>query len=278
MNKPQYPNLLIIGAMKCGTTSLHNYLAQHPDLYMTENKEPQFFCKERGDETTRWYKSLFSVSNKYYGESSIDYTKCHIYSGVPERIKKFSPNAKLIYIVREPIDRIISEYQHLKWKRFINDKTDLNTFLKNSGSDLIETSMYFKQISVYLEHFDKSQILFLKFEDLKESPYKVLGEISSFLEICEFPKNMTFKRFNDSKRKVKLTPLMASLNKSLKLCFDNRIGGEIKNKLKKHRVTKRLFYVPAYKKEVLTEDLFLDIKNYLKEDLIKFREVSGIYY
>ena len=105
------PNLFIIGSMKSGTTSLHNYLSYNPEIYMSEEKEPGYFVKELAqDKGIDWYLSLFDKAEnvKYAGESSTHYTKLPTFSGVAERIHEFSPSAKLLYIMRDPIRRSIA--------------------------------------------------------------------------------------------------------------------------------------------------------------------------
>src|SRR5579872_2507705 len=99
MNDPaRRPNLFIIGAMKSGTTSLHEYLAAHPQIAMSRVKEPGFFVEElsfgRGLE---WYLSQFDADerHRFLGESSTHYTKLPVYQGVAERIVRFNRHARL---------------------------------------------------------------------------------------------------------------------------------------------------------------------------------------
>src|SRR3712207_3099155 len=101
--------------MKCATTSLHYYLNLHPQISMSEKKELDFFVREKHwDKGVEWYKSNFhgNGETKIYGEASPNYTLHPIFSGVPERMYSVVPEAKLIYVVRDPIDRMISHYIH----------------------------------------------------------------------------------------------------------------------------------------------------------------------
>lgn len=97
------PNLFIIGAMKSGTSSLHNYLSSHPDIFMSQVKEPMHFSREdmwsKGNDD---YLGLFAdaKNEKYLGESSTEYTKLPFRDGVAKRLYEFNPEAKLIYIAR----------------------------------------------------------------------------------------------------------------------------------------------------------------------------------
>lgn len=270
----KYPNLLIIGAMKCGTTSLHNYLAQHPDIYMTHNKEPQFFCKDRDEETIKWYTNLFNVNHKYFGESSIDYTKCHIYCGIPERIKKVSPNVKLIYIVRDPIKRMISEYNHLKWRGDIDSKVSIDYYFEDFTNTAIQTSNYYKQIAVFLDYFDKNQILFLTNEELNKSPYKLLNKVTKFLDVEGFPSDFKLKRYNVSKNKLMPKRYMKAINRSLFI----KNGNKLKGYLKRIPLINELYYTSPILDEELGEELKEKVKEHLRADMKKFADISGIYY
>ena len=108
---PTLPNLLVIGAGKCGTTSLHYYLGLHPQISMSYVKELNFFVKEhKWRRGVKWYQSNFSGSARIYGETSPAYTNYPVFSGVPERIYSTLPLAKLIYLVRDPLKRIFSHY------------------------------------------------------------------------------------------------------------------------------------------------------------------------
>lgn len=113
IEKGNLPNLIIIGAMKSGTTSLHHYLNLHPEICMSRQKELNFFIEERNwSRGIQWYKSHFEAEAKIYGESSPNYTMYPIWKSVPERMFSVIPETKLIYIIRNPIEQIISHYVH----------------------------------------------------------------------------------------------------------------------------------------------------------------------
>ncbi len=94
------PNLIIIGAQKCATTSLHYYLSLHPHIFMSREKELNFFIFERNSHKgIEWYKSNFVIKANISGESSPDCTNYPFFDGVPERMYSVVPKAKLIYII-----------------------------------------------------------------------------------------------------------------------------------------------------------------------------------
>src|SRR5687768_8813331 len=101
------PNLIIIGAMKCGTTSMHGYLRRHRQIEMSGTKELDFFIAGRNwEKGPDWYASQFPGGTAIRGESSPNYTSALIFPGVPERMHSVVPDARLLFMVRDPVDRI----------------------------------------------------------------------------------------------------------------------------------------------------------------------------
>src|SRR3977135_2104853 len=109
----ELPNLIIIGGLKCGTTSIHHYLGLHPQIHMSKPKELNFFVEELNwDLGLDWYASRFDDRFKVRGESSPHYTNLARLEGVPEGIREHCPDARLLYMVRDPIKRILSHWVH----------------------------------------------------------------------------------------------------------------------------------------------------------------------
>lgn len=109
------PDFIIIGAMKCATSSLHTQLAQQPGIFMTTPKEPNFFSDDGQFALgLSWYKNLFSdaQSGDICGESSTHYSKLPDYPQCIQRMSFYLPTVKLIYVMRHPIDRLVSHYIH----------------------------------------------------------------------------------------------------------------------------------------------------------------------
>jgi hypothetical protein len=179
---PVTPNFIVIGSMKSGTTTLCYLLGQHPDVFMAHPKEPEFFCKKeiyaRGWD---WYQLLFANVKKEsaIGEGSTSYTKAPLFSNVPERIVRHLPHARLIYIVRHPLERIESHWMH-RIKH--GDTRSFNKMLQQYPN-LIDTSRYWHQIQQYRTYFGDDQILVTFFDELKTKPEKVLEQCFSFLGV-----------------------------------------------------------------------------------------------
>lgn len=107
------PDIIIIGAMKGGTTSLYHYLASHPDVVASRDKETDFFrSRKHFSKGIEWYRQQFRGAGTHALEASPNYTKRHKFRGVPRRMHSVLPEAKLVYVLRDPVERIISHYMH----------------------------------------------------------------------------------------------------------------------------------------------------------------------
>ncbi|NER78829.1 MAG: sulfotransferase domain-containing protein [Leptolyngbya sp. SIO1D8] len=178
MNKPDF---IIIGAMKCATTTLHEQLAQQPGVFMSEPKEPNFFSDD--DQYAKGldsYFSLFSSASKgdLCGESSTHYTKLPTYPKTLDRIKQHLPEVKLIYVMRHPIERLVSQYIHEWSQRTVsgNINEDILSF-----KPLTQYSQYSMQIHPYLESFDSANILPVFSENLHLYPQRELERVCQFI-------------------------------------------------------------------------------------------------
>jgi hypothetical protein len=198
------PNFIIVGAMKSGTTSLYHYLKVHPDICMSSIKESDFFIAEKNySKGIGWYKSLFSCGDeKIIGEASPNYTKRHLFGGVPKRIHSLLPKVKIIFLVREPIKRIFSHYIHndsrgREWKSF-------SRAIQGKNNHYLLTSKYFYQLQVYREYYSDEYIKIIKSERLREEREKTLKEIFGFIGTDTNYKSKEFKnQYNTVKSKRK---------------------------------------------------------------------------
>ena len=203
--EPTLPNFLIIGAAKAGTTSLHAYLALHPQIHMSKHKELAFFDDRlRWSKGLDWYKSHFDSAYPVNGEASPQYTIHPTVVGVPERIKQVLGSPKLIYIVRDPIDRILSEYTQI-----LDLWPDARSF---EMADIQSTtpyhcSCYSTQLSHYLKLFPKENILMLVLERLNAKPVETLQQVFRFLGVDEKFTSPDFtRRLNTGEEKHYVAP------------------------------------------------------------------------
>jgi hypothetical protein len=178
------PNVFIIGAAKCGTTSLHHYLDQHPDISMSKDKEPGVFSEPRWIERRDSYEGILDCSAPYRGESSTSYTRYPVEGDAAARIHAAVPDAKLIYLVREPIERTISDYVH--HVALGHEQRSLDEALRdytNPQNYYVTSSRYAFQVGRYLEHFPASSLLVLDQGDLLRRRAETMREVFSFIGV-----------------------------------------------------------------------------------------------
>lgn len=201
---------MVIGAQKCGTTSLHYYLDQHPEIAMARAKELNFFVA-RGTwaKGVDWYAAQFDVSAPVRGESSPAYTNYPVHDGVPGRMHSVVPSARLVFLVRDPIERIVSQYIH----DFSAGKVDgpIEEVLADgiSAHPYVMRSRYFLQLEQYLALFPREQILVLAQEDLLHDRAATMRQVFDFLEVDDsfyHPKfeQLKHRTSNDRRRKTRL--------------------------------------------------------------------------
>ncbi len=177
------PNFLVIGAMKCATTSLFDALGRHPQVFVSSPKEPEFFCKDeifaRG---WPWYESMFAGAGgrMAIGEGSTSYTKLLLFPRSAERVAAHLPDAKLLYIVRHPLARILSHWLHTAAE--VPAMPPLAEALEK-WPHLVDTSLYWRQIDAYRRFYPDDRILILLFEDFVERPAEVMRRCYEFLGV-----------------------------------------------------------------------------------------------
>ncbi|MCB2426634.1 sulfotransferase domain-containing protein [Methylophaga pinxianii] len=175
------PDFIIIGAMKSATSTLHEQLALQPGFFMSTPKEPNFFSDDDiYNLGLDWYSDLFSKAeiDDICGESSTHYTKLPDYPQTLERMRSYLPSLKLIYVVRHPIDRLISHYMH-QWSQNVI-KTDINQAIEQFD-ELINYSRYSMQISPYIKQYGAENIHIVFSEALRVRPQYELEKVATFL-------------------------------------------------------------------------------------------------
>lgn len=180
---PSLPTFMVIGAMKSATTSLCYELGRHPDVFVSRPKEPQFFSRKAYDGDLAPYRALFAGSRAAArGEGSTNYTKNLMFPACASRIAAVLPAVRMIYIVRHPIDRMESHYRHMLTERpELRDRT-LDAYVAEHPS-LLDTSLYWRQISAYRDHFPDEQIRVFLYDDFVRDGARVVREACAFLGV-----------------------------------------------------------------------------------------------
>lgn len=171
--------------MKSGTSTIAEILSMHPDICFCQVKEPHFFSK-----TSDWkvnleeYKSLYHPqSQQICGEASTTYT-CYpeFNKNIWHDLYEFNPQLKLIYIMRDPVERIISHYMHNYLRGYTSETLEKDILTK---STYIDRTRYFVQIRPYLHLFGQDKLLLLTLEELTANRTITLNKIAQFLNIDE---------------------------------------------------------------------------------------------
>tara|TARA_Y100000768_G_C23938599_1_gene663900 strand:+ start:316 stop:1245 length:930 start_codon:yes stop_codon:yes gene_type:complete len=202
----ELPTFVIIGAGKSGTTAIHEYCDQHPEVFMTAVKETNFFELEgkkinytpeedperlhhypQSINNPEDYKALYRAAQgneKAYGETSPMY----LYGkNAPANIKKYVPEAKIIAILRNPVDRLYSRFLHLSrdgnepTKNF-EDALDQSTIWWRRD-DLVKEGFYYTHLKRYYELFEPNQIKVFLYEDLKKDSDQLMRDLFTFIGV-----------------------------------------------------------------------------------------------
>ena len=215
-----WPNFLIIGVQKSGTTSLYHYLNQHPQIYLSPMKEPHFFLAETlkkwqyypGQSVRLWHNRVTSIEKYKKLFNSVDHQKAigeasvwYLYrSQAAAKIKHYLPEVKMIAILRDPVSRCFSDFKQgltagYETRADFHEAVlaDQERFQSDPGTTFhyVPQGFYYQQLKRYLDVFDRPQIKVYLYEDLKENPKWMLRDIFRFLEVdLEFVPDMSEKK------------------------------------------------------------------------------------
>lgn len=203
-----FPNLFIVGATRCGTTSLHEYLKNTNGIFMSDIKEPGFFSislnRRKPIESEKDYLDLFDTNCKIIGESS---TRYFMDRQSPELIKKSIPDAKIIIILRDPVERAFSSYLYYLRRNTCNSfsKTIEKSLQEKLTDDyllhlIINGGFYLKQTKKFIELFGIENVKILMYENFFSQPEKYFSELLLFLKINSSLPKLLNKKFNEYKK------------------------------------------------------------------------------
>lgn len=175
------PDFLIIGAMKCGTSTLQAQLAAQPGIFMTTPKEPNFFSDDavyaRG---LGWYERLFenAAPGDLKGEASTHYTKLPTHPESLARLAAVVPTPKLVYLIRNPISRAVSHYIH-EWSQGVMSGDIEAAFERHS--ELVDYGRYGMQIAPWVAAFGSGNVFLSSLEAMNRNPQALLDRVGRFL-------------------------------------------------------------------------------------------------
>lgn len=267
-------NLFVIGASKAGTTTLWNILSNHPEISMAKEKEIWAFSQRSGFDLN-WYHSKFDINAHimFCGEASPIYSETYRFPWIPGNIYRYNPEAKVIFIVRDPIDRLMSVWSQMKYSGHavqspyskytgINHEAMKNTGLNNlyNYPSFLDACRYAGTIRDYREYFNEQALFVLSLEQLKDDVEGTLSALTEFLGLSRPLINQ--KSLNQSKDKLRLN------NRIIRhmICVLGRFGILIPTPFKNHIKN----YIKQKNELKLSSENKKDIKEYLKDDMKEF--------
>ncbi|XAL98725.1 sulfotransferase [Phycisphaeraceae bacterium D3-23] len=181
------PNTLIIGAMKASTTLLYTMLGQHPRVWFPSEKEPHYFTAPDYDDPAAWerYRTLFAscpADAQVIAEASTNYTKQPHFGDTPGRIRAKLGEPRLVYILRDPVARAISNYRH----SYVTNRYDAGTAAAQAldrDPILIAASRYAEQLDAYHAEFGEGSVHVVVAERLHDDPLRVMTKLAGYLGI-----------------------------------------------------------------------------------------------
>lgn len=282
-------DFFIAGAPKSGTSSLFNYLSQHPDVFMPDEKmkEPNFFNTDHTGpkyfNSEEEYNELFkNAGNRLIGEASPFY----LYSKeAPSKIKKYNPSARFIFIFRNPVDMLYS----LHGQYLIDGNTEtIRNFLDalnaeddrkkgeriprycNRPEGLLYSNhvKYKEHLQNYLDVFPESQIKVILFEDFIDNTKKIFSEILSFLDLADF--NPVIKKINAHEEpKIKL------LHKTSVYLKHSKLGGKIRKNIRLNtgvfKKLEQLNRIESKRKPLAKDDYNMLVQRF-EDDVLNFQD------
>ncbi len=271
------PNLFLVGAPKAGSTFLWTILKDHKDVFFSTNPEKEINYFSYDELNTHSYYKDYKIKDekdyyrvfkngqafKYIADGSVSYFS---YPSIPEKIYKFNPEAKIIFIVRDPILRAFSHYT--MDKRMGYAKESFLDYLINKDNkydkfihQYIENSLYYKHIYNYLKYFDKKQIFILELENFN----------NDFDRLCSF---LDIQKIDISKKNKKINANKTPRNIISRTLQHNRYLATLLKKFIPKKVVS-FFEILLYKKAekiILTKSERILLEKYINDDYIKFKE------
>jgi len=262
-------NTFIVGAPKAGTTSLYHYLSQHDDVCMSSIKEPNFFSsKEVSDlfyntlsiHNAENYKRLFSEEKNIMGEASVSYL---FYEDVPKRIFDYYAEAKIIIMLRQPIERSFSHY--LMDRRLGFCKLTLGQILANPKKysqyfqQYLKLGLYHDQVKRYIDVFGQGQVKVIFYEDFKSNASKVMSDLFKFLKIPDIKLDYIIHN-----------PFLSSSNVVLRYLYKYSFVRRIIKTILPLSLLKfiKFKFFTSHSKPVILKDTKQKLNDYFKDDVL----------
>jgi hypothetical protein len=265
------PNLVIIGAARCGTTSLHVYLRDHPEVFMARGKELNFFREERNwHRGLAWYEQQFPPgSERIYGESSVGYTSYPESPGVPERMAAVIPDARLVYLVRDPVERAASEYEYM-WYAGVETRSAATAIFAPGPNRYVDRSRYAVQLDRFLAHFPPERILVLDQHGLMHERRATLAAVFRFLGVQDDFTSPAFDAVHNAGRRHEHGGRVPS--------FRARTAKPVARLLRLAPVRARAHLMPPLADPILDDATAVRLAELFAPDIGRLRALTGLRF
>jgi len=280
----KWPNLFIVGAPKAGTTSLHEYLKKIPGIFMSEVKEPYYFCKTMIPNDhyitpirdKKKYLVLFEKSKKekIVGESSVWYLSDPDASTL---IHQQVPSAKIIILLRDPVERAFSHYLMIEGRNAFKSSSFNVQIQKEIREGLdykipnirLNAGFYYNDIIRFLEIFGRKQVKIIIFEEFIVNPKEILKEILEFLDVTA-----SLDEFEPDVHNPALVPKYPLINEFLNISLVSKLRQKLIPEQTQRNIKKKLFKDLKNEYKMTGEDRNF-LKKYYNEDVKKLSEFLG---
>jgi len=274
------PNLIVIGSPKCGTTSLHYYLGLHPEIFMSRDKELNFFMQEKNwYRGLEWYQAQFETDRQVsiLGEASPGYTHFPIFRGVPQRMHSIVPEARLIQIVRDPMKRLLSHYFHELALGQGNVEQDINREADRiDDSYVVTASRQGLQLELYLQYYKQAQILILTQEEFARNRSQTLRRVFRFLSVDDSFESPEFSQMLNVGETMVTNPVGSALMKTIHHAgVGSRLPPGIKSPIRK---ALRWTFSRPIERPPLDREFEQRLLNIFREDTERLRRLTGMRF
>ena len=277
------PNLLIVGAAKCGTTSLHNYLKQHPDIFMSKQKEPHFLINsDIGEDRIHKaitvledYEDMFKTDSiyKYKGESSVMYLAFPEFS--IKNIKKYlDPDVKIIIMLRNPVERAFAGYLHnLRYNPSENlsfeevfEKSEARYYQERDitpDTRYLHVGNYYSQVESFMSMFNDN-VLVIMYEDYVNNIDLCLANVFDFLDIDKISVDTSRRHMVGGwifKRKFLRNLLIPKNN------FKSLIKSFLPNKKIRKAIKQKIMNMSTVESPSISKDMHKKLTEYYRKDI-----------
>jgi hypothetical protein len=295
MSATRPPNFLIIGAAKSGTTSLWRYLTQHPQIFFAPIKEPRFFSYEgetvdyRGPGDDKWgreivnsweaYAALFASAGSQIAVGEASNVYLYFAEKTARRIAARLPQARLIAILRNPVDRAYSSFMMMRGEGR-EPLADFRRALREEAGRLergwspawayTRRGFYAESIQTYLDLFPRAQMRFFLYDDLARRPQELFNSIFDFLGVDSFEPDVS-QRYNvsikpKSRRLAYLLHNRTPLSRTLRLLLPQSVRLAINRRLRDWNIRK-----PAR----LPAEIRAELAPLFREDILRAADLIG---